>query len=88
MAYWSDKQTSNHCNAVGKAEEGEEWKQFCEVLILFLSPLLSLVMHVKSLYDSLEISVTHDYPSQLCSGIVHDDNGAKTLQSTAAITTE
>lgn len=46
----------------------------------------SLLMHVKSLHDSLEISVTHDYPSQLCSGTVCDGNSAKPAVTAAAAT--
>lgn len=46
----------------------------------------SLLMHVKSLHDSLEISVTHDYPSQLCSGAVCDGNSAKPAVTAAAAT--
>lgn len=57
------------------AQERAEWKQSCEVLILFL--LLFLLMHVKSLHDSLEISVTHDFTPELCSGTVCDDNSAE-----------
>lgn len=57
------------------ALERVEWKQPWEFLILFR--MLFLLMHVKSLNDSLEISVTHDFPPELCSGTVSDDNSAK-----------
>lgn len=41
------------------------------------------VAHVKSVYDSVKIAVTHDCPSQLCT--VGDGNQAKTAVTAATM---